>query len=205
MVSGHSSRRRRFDALGMFPPIYSPVRTTLLPSSLLYTTSSSSSQPKMAHLLTYPRLRFAFSSSGPRTPRGVLEGKGEWSSARNMYIDRNDAPRNDALIVLDEAQTIRSIESANYNTVDAVKAHSRWVLTGTPVANGLMDLWILICLLQTRKSLEHRDTFRSLCPTPLQLKKRPRMTQKSQEVMRAYGLRTKSIDFIQLKMPTMTA
>ncbi|KAI5842033.1 hypothetical protein BZA05DRAFT_412641, partial [Tricharina praecox] len=126
----------------------------------------------------------------------VLEGKGVWNSARNVYIDCNDAPRNDTPIALDEAHTIRSIESANCKAVGAVKAHSRWALTGTPVANGLMDLWLLICLLQTKDSLDHCDTFRSLCPTPLQQKKRPR----------AYGLRrTKSLDFIQLKMPTMTA
>ncbi|KAI5841318.1 helicase-like transcription factor HLTF/DNA helicase RAD5, DEAD-box superfamily [Tricharina praecox] len=108
-------------------------------------------------------------------------------------------------LVLDEAHMIRSVESANYKAVDAVKAHSRWVLTGTSVGNGLMDLWLLICLLQTKDSLEHRDTFRSLCPTPHQLKKRPRLIQKSQEVMRAYGLRrTKSMDFIQLRTPAKT-
>ncbi|KAI5842047.1 SNF2 family N-terminal domain-containing protein, partial [Tricharina praecox] len=57
-------------------------------------------------------------------------------------------------LVLDEAHIIRSIERMNYKAVDAVKAHSRWALTGTPVGKGLMDLWLLICLLQTKDSLE---------------------------------------------------
>ena len=60
---------------------------------------------------------------------------------------RNDIARYEGLhfplVILDEAQHIKNPESRNAKSACALKATSRFVLTGTPVENSLRDLWSL--------------------------------------------------------------
>lgn len=47
-------------------------------------------------------------------------------------------------VVLDEAQTIKNPASETAQQLRRLEAHSRVVLTGTPIENGLGDLWALL-------------------------------------------------------------
>jgi superfamily II DNA or RNA helicase len=44
-------------------------------------------------------------------------------------------------VVLDEAQHIKNRQTQNAQSVKAVRAHHRFVLTGTPMENSVLDLW----------------------------------------------------------------
>ena len=46
-------------------------------------------------------------------------------------------------VVLDEAQHIKNPDSQNAKSACAIRANSRFILTGTPVENSLRDLWSL--------------------------------------------------------------
>jgi superfamily II DNA or RNA helicase len=58
---------------------------------------------------------------------------------------RRDAERYRGLefdtVVLDEAQHIKNRQTQNAQAVKAVKARQRFVLTGTPLENSVLDLW----------------------------------------------------------------
>ena len=54
------------------------------------------------------------------------------------------AERSWARIVLDEAQAIKNPASETAQQLRRIPAHSRLVLTGTPIENGLGDLWALL-------------------------------------------------------------
>ena len=47
-------------------------------------------------------------------------------------------------LVLDEAQHIKNPNSQNAHAASALKAHHRFVLTGTPVENSVRDIWSLM-------------------------------------------------------------
>lgn len=46
-------------------------------------------------------------------------------------------------VILDEAQHIKNPESQNAGSARALRARSRFILTGTPIENSLRDLWSL--------------------------------------------------------------
>jgi SNF2 family DNA or RNA helicase len=48
-----------------------------------------------------------------------------------------------SMVVLDEAQHIKNPDSQNAKSACAIRAESRFILTGTPVENSLRDLWSL--------------------------------------------------------------
>ncbi|MGA7904237.1 MAG: SNF2-related protein [Terrimicrobiaceae bacterium] len=54
---------------------------------------------------------------------------------------------NFAAVVLDEAQHIKNPDSQNARAACALKAQSRFILTGTPVENSLRDLWSLFAFI----------------------------------------------------------
>ena len=47
-------------------------------------------------------------------------------------------------MILDEAQAIKSINSQRWNTLLGFKARNRLLLTGTPIQNGMQELWSLL-------------------------------------------------------------
>jgi superfamily II DNA or RNA helicase len=49
-------------------------------------------------------------------------------------------------VVLDEAQAVKNHQSATYQAVRRLDAPSRFVVTGTPMENNLMDLWSLLSI-----------------------------------------------------------
>ncbi|CAN9502449.1 unnamed protein product [Ophioblennius macclurei] len=53
-------------------------------------------------------------------------------------------------IVLDEGHIIRNPSTQMSKAVLQLKAHRRWVLSGTPIQNGIKDVWMLLAFLRLK-------------------------------------------------------
>ena len=71
-----------------------------------------------------------------------------------------------AAVVLDEAQHIKNPDSQNARAACALRAASRFILTGTPIENSVRDLWSLFEFLLPGY-LGSRQDFRDRYETPL--------------------------------------
>jgi SNF2 family DNA or RNA helicase len=71
-----------------------------------------------------------------------------------------------AAVILDEAQHIKNPDSQNAKAACALRARSRFILTGTPIENSLRDLWSLFEFLLPGY-LGARQDFRDRYETPL--------------------------------------
>ena len=71
-------------------------------------------------------------------------------------------------VVLDEAQAIKNQRTQNALAVKRLVADSRLVLTGTPIENGVGDLWSIMDFLMPRYLGAYED-FQALYETPLAL------------------------------------
>ena len=71
-----------------------------------------------------------------------------------------------ATVILDEAQHIKNPDSQNAKAACALRAESRFILTGTPVENSIRDLWSLFEFLLPGY-LGSREDFRDRYETPL--------------------------------------
>lgn len=71
-----------------------------------------------------------------------------------------------AAVVLDEAQHIKNPDSQNARAAAALRAASRFILTGTPIENSVRDLWSLFEFLLPGY-LGSRADFRDRYETPL--------------------------------------
>lgn len=69
-------------------------------------------------------------------------------------------------VILDEAQHIKNPDSQNARAACALRAHSRFILTGTPIENSLRDLWSLFEFLLPGY-LGSRQDFKDRYETPL--------------------------------------
>jgi Superfamily II DNA/RNA helicases, SNF2 family len=69
-------------------------------------------------------------------------------------------------VILDEAQHIKNPDSQNARAACALRARSRFILTGTPIENSLRDLWSLFEFLLPGY-LGTRQDFRDRYETPL--------------------------------------
>lgn len=69
-------------------------------------------------------------------------------------------------VVLDEAQHIKNPDSQNAKAACALRARSRFILTGTPIENSLRDLWSLFEFLLPGY-LGSRQDFKDRYETPL--------------------------------------
>ncbi len=69
-------------------------------------------------------------------------------------------------VVLDEAQHIKNPESQNAKAACALRARSRFILTGTPIENSIRDLWSLFDFLLPGY-LGSRQDFKDRYETPL--------------------------------------
>jgi SWI/SNF-related matrix-associated actin-dependent regulator of chromatin subfamily A3 len=70
-------------------------------------------------------------------------------------------------IVLDEGHTVRNPASKTATAICDLKAHSRWVLTGTPIVNSLKDLFSLVLFLKLSGGLDRFELFNGAIIRPL--------------------------------------
>jgi superfamily II DNA or RNA helicase len=73
---------------------------------------------------------------------------------------------NFSVMVLDEAQHIKNRSTQNAVAVKQIRAHTRLVLTGTPVENGVADIWSIMDFLMPGYLGEY-ELFRSLYEQPI--------------------------------------
>jgi superfamily II DNA or RNA helicase len=71
-----------------------------------------------------------------------------------------------SVVVLDEAQHIKNRSTQNAVAVKQIRAHTRLVLTGTPVENGVADIWSILDFLMPGY-LGAYEVFRSLYELPI--------------------------------------
>ncbi len=72
-----------------------------------------------------------------------------------------------AVAALDEAQHIKNRTTQNSVAVKKIRAHHKLVLTGTPIENGVSDLWSIMDFLMPGY-LGHHKTFRENYELPIQ-------------------------------------
>ena len=106
-------------------------------------------------------------------------------------------------IILDEGHIVRNPSSRGAAAVTAVKAQSRWVLTGTPIVNSLRDLYSLLRFIRVSGGLEKLEVFNSVLVRPLKNGSQS-ATYLLQAIMQAFTLRRKKeMEFIDLKLPKL--
>ncbi len=72
------------------------------------------------------------------------------SNKKTIFITSYESLRNDIekyenkefeIIILDEAQFIKNVDALKTKSVKKIKAKNKFVLTGTPIENSIIDLW----------------------------------------------------------------
>ncbi|KAJ5495403.1 hypothetical protein N7539_000519 [Penicillium diatomitis] len=108
-------------------------------------------------------------------------------------------------VVLDEGHTIRNPRSKGALAATAVRADSRWTLTGTPIINTLKDLYSQVRFLHMSGGMEDLSVFNSILIRPL-------ANQDSEARLLLEALmsticlrRRKDMQFINLRLPEMTS
>ena len=108
-------------------------------------------------------------------------------------------------IVLDEGHTIRNHRSQASLAAAALKADSRWSLTGTPIINTLKDLYSQVRFLKLSGGLEDMGLFNSVLIRPLTCGV-PEARLLLEALMGTISLRRrKDMDFINLRLPELTS
>jgi SWI/SNF-related matrix-associated actin-dependent regulator of chromatin subfamily A3 len=107
-------------------------------------------------------------------------------------------------IVLDEAHTIRNPAAKTTTAIHALKAQSRWALTGTPIVNSLKDLYSLVRFLGLSGGIETWELFNSAIIRPLNAGMED-AGELLQLLMNSICLRRKKdMKFIDLKLPELS-
>ncbi|KAJ5665096.1 uncharacterized protein N7477_007544 [Penicillium maclennaniae] len=108
-------------------------------------------------------------------------------------------------VVLDEGHTIRNPRSKASLAACALRADSRWTLTGTPIINTLKDLYSQVRFLGLTGGLEDFAMFNSVLMRPL-TNGEPEARLLLEALMGTICLRRrKDMEFINLRLPTMTS
>ncbi|KAL2865645.1 DEAD/DEAH box helicase [Aspergillus lucknowensis] len=108
-------------------------------------------------------------------------------------------------VVLDEGHTIRNPRSKGALAACALRADSRWTLTGTPIINSLKDLYSQIRFLKLTGGLEDLAVFNSVLIRPL-MSDDPESRLLLQALMSTICLRRrKDMSFVNLRLPTLTS
>ncbi|KAL4870522.1 hypothetical protein BDV12DRAFT_165761 [Aspergillus spectabilis] len=108
-------------------------------------------------------------------------------------------------IVLDEGHTIRNPRSKGALAACALRADSRWTLTGTPIINTLKDLYSQIRFLGLTGGLEDLAVFNSVLIRPL-MADDPDSRLLLQALMSTICLRRrKDMSFVNLRLPPLTS
>ncbi|XP_067663379.1 helicase-like transcription factor [Haliotis asinina] len=100
----------------------------------------------------------------------VLTTYGVVRSEFKNYLNQKEAPlftMSWLRIVLDEGHTIRNPRAQQTKAVIALRAQRKWVLSGTPIQNRMLDLWPLISFLNVTP-LHERHWWDCLLENPLQ-------------------------------------
>jgi superfamily II DNA or RNA helicase len=117
-----------------------------------------------------PHLRFLNLTGGDRQSRLAALDEADVGVTSYAILRRDlaaTAGREYAAVVLDEAQHIKNRSTQNAQAVKTLAAHHRLVLTGTPVENGVSDLWSIMDFLLPGYLGPH-DHFRAHFEAPIQ-------------------------------------
>ncbi|KAK8177376.1 SNF2 family N-terminal domain-containing protein [Phyllosticta citrichinensis] len=120
-------------------------------------------------------------------------------------------PRKDGLfsvgwrrLVLDEGHQIRNPGSKKALATYSLAARSRWALTGTPIINGLKDLFSLIKFLRLSGGLDQFELFNAALMRPVN-QAQDHGNLLLQTLMQGICLRRrKDMPFIDLRLPELT-
>ncbi|EPS34370.1 hypothetical protein PDE_09334 [Penicillium oxalicum 114-2] len=108
-------------------------------------------------------------------------------------------------VVLDEGHTIRNPRSKGSLAATALRADSRWTLTGTPIINTLKDLYSQVRFLHLSGGMDDLSVFNSILIRPL-ANGEPEARLLLEALMGTICLRRrKDMNFINLRLPEMTS
>lgn len=106
-------------------------------------------------------------------------------------------------VILDEGHIIRNPNTKSTLAATNLMAHSRWVLTGTPIINNLKDLFSLVRFIGLTGGLERLEIFNSILIRPLN-QSDPNASLLLQALMATICLRRKKeMKFVDLKLPEL--
>lgn len=104
-------------------------------------------------------------------------------------------------VILDEGHSIRNARAKCALAACKLKAESRWVLTGTPIVNGIKDLQSIVKFLRLTGGIEDPEIFNAVIARPLAQGKHSGEVL-LQSLMQSICLRRKKdMAFVDLKLP----
>ena len=107
-------------------------------------------------------------------------------------------------VILDEGHIIRNPQTKSALAATNLVAHSRWVLTGTPIINNLKDLFSLVRFIGLTGGLERLEIFNSVLIRPLN-QGDVNASLLLQALMATICLRRKKeMKFVDLKLPELS-
>ena len=107
-------------------------------------------------------------------------------------------------VILDEGHIIRNPQTKSALAATNLTAHSRWVLTGTPIINNLKDLFSLVRFIGLTGGLERLEIFNSVLIRPLN-QGDVNASLLLQALMATICLRRKKeMKFVDLKLPELS-
>lgn len=107
-------------------------------------------------------------------------------------------------VILDEGHIIRNPQTKSALAATNLIAHSRWVLTGTPIINNLKDLFSLVRFIGLTGGLERLEVFNSVLIRPLN-QGDVNASLLLQALMATICLRRKKeMKFVDLKLPELS-
>jgi len=107
-------------------------------------------------------------------------------------------------VILDEGHTIRNPQTKAALAASNLLAHSRWVLTGTPIINNLKDLYSLVRFIGVTGGLERLEIFNSILIRPLKAGD-ANASLLLQALMATLSLRRKKeMKFVDLRLPELS-
>ena len=107
-------------------------------------------------------------------------------------------------VILDEGHIIRNPQTKSALAATNLMAHSRWVLTGTPIINNLKDLFSLVRFIGLTGGLERLEIFNSVLVRPLN-QGDVNASLLLQALMATICLRRKKeMKFVDLKLPELS-
>jgi SWI/SNF-related matrix-associated actin-dependent regulator of chromatin subfamily A3 len=134
-----------------------------------------------------------------------------YDTVRSEYFGKNAKNREVGIgtvnwrrVVLDEGHIIRNPAAKTSTAIYALKAQSRWALSGTPIVNSLKDLFSLVRFLGLSGGMDKWELFNGGIIRPLNAGNE-NAGQLLQALMNSICLRRKKdMKFIDLKLPELS-